>query len=81
MNPHHIPTETAAMIINIILSFAFVSILSFSNVFEKFLKNFFSLQGLDDIAVLGLPLAFSLAAILQFILLYLALKRRIKKTS
>lgn len=71
----------AAMLLNIVLSFGFVWLLSFDNFFQDFMIKFFSLEGIDNIAVLGLPLAFSIDSILQFILLMIFLKWKISATS
>lgn len=58
-----------AMVLNIILCFGFVWILNFSDYFQEFIKNILNLQGAENIAVIGLPLAFSIDSILQLILL------------
>lgn len=63
---------------NIILAFSFIRILSFSNFFSNFLTEFFNLQAVSDISVIALPLAFSLAAILQFLLLFIFFRKRTK---
>ncbi|MDO8424551.1 MAG: lipid II flippase MurJ, partial [bacterium] len=75
------PTVIAvlAMILNVVLSFGFVWLLGFSNPFRDFIVKIFSLQNLNNIAVLGLPLAFSVDSILQFILLMVFIKGRIAK--
>jgi len=66
-----------SMIFNIILSFYFTWLLKFENFFQTFVKNNFSLQGIEDIAVLGLPLAFSAAAIFQLVFLLIFLYKKI----
>ncbi|MDD2696952.1 MAG: murein biosynthesis integral membrane protein MurJ [Candidatus Pacebacteria bacterium] len=66
-----------AMILNVILSFGFVWLLGFPNSFQGWMIKFFSLQSIDNIAVIGLPLAFSIDTILQFILLIFFLFRKI----
>ena len=66
-----------AVILNIFLSFGFVRLLSFPNFFQAFISNLFNLQGIGNIAVIGLPLAFSIDSILQFILLTVFLFRKI----
>jgi len=58
-----------SMIINIGLSFLFVWLLKSSNIFQEFMANFLKLQGIENIALIGLPLAFSIVGIFQFILL------------
>jgi len=69
----------AAMVLNIFLSFGFVWLLSFANSFQIFIRNFFSLQGTGDIAVVGLSLAFSIDRILQLLFLIYFLRRKINK--
>jgi len=66
-----------AVILNIFLSFGFVRLLSFPNSFQASISNLFNLQGIGNIAVIGLPLAFSIDSILQFILLTVFLFRKI----
>ncbi len=67
----------SSMVLNIILSFYFTWLLAFSNSFQAFIKNSLSLEKIDQIAVVGLPLAFSIAAIFQLILLMIFLYKRI----
>lgn len=62
---------------NISLSILFVRLLNFPNFFNNSLENLFQLKGIENIAVIGLPLAFSTAAIIQFILLLLSLYKKI----
>lgn len=66
-----------AMILNVILCLGFVRLLSYPNPFQNFIISFFSLQGNDNISVLGLPLAFSIDNIFQFCLLTIFLFRKI----
>ncbi|MDO8663424.1 MAG: murein biosynthesis integral membrane protein MurJ [Candidatus Wildermuthbacteria bacterium] len=68
-----------AMVLNVGLSLGFVWLLSFSNPFQGFMVKMFSLQRVGNISVIGLPLAFSIDSILQFILLMIFLKRKISK--
>ena len=65
------------MSLHIILSFTFIWLLKFPNSFQVFLKNSFSLQGIENIQVIGLPLAFAIAGIFQFILLMIFLYKKI----
>ncbi len=65
---------------NILLAFSFVWLLSFPNLFSSFVENNLHFQQVENMPVIGLPLAFSISAIIQFILLHYALKKRIKKT-
>lgn len=82
-----IPTLIAilGMILNIGLCFILVWLLnpagmlsaSYGAGFQNFIKNTFSLQEIEDISVIGLPLAFSVAGIFQFILLMIFLYKKI----
>ena len=68
-----------AMGINIGLSFFFTQALRFSTCFnlQRFFRNVFFLQEVNDISVLGLPLAVSISTFFQFVLLFFFLKRKI----
>jgi len=68
----------AAMILNIILCYSFVKILGSPNLFQKITVDFLRLGSIDDISVIGLPLALSVSVIFQFLLLILALKKKIE---
>ncbi|OGZ18913.1 MAG: murein biosynthesis integral membrane protein MurJ [Candidatus Nealsonbacteria bacterium RBG_13_42_11] len=61
------------MILNVFLCFGLTHILSFPNVFQNFVERIFGLQGINDISVVGLALAFSIDSILQFIFLLIFL--------
>ena len=58
-----------SIILNICFSFFFVWILSGSNIFSSLFSNILKLKGIKEIAILGLPLAFSLANIVNFAIL------------
>lgn len=64
--------------LNIALSLSLVWLLGFPNFFSDFLNNNFNLVGLNNVPVVGLPLAFSLSAIFQFILLFKFLNKKLK---
>ena len=66
-----------SIIINIAGSFLFVWALKNSNWFSLFVSRILKLQGINNFSVLGLPIAFSLVAILNFFWL---LKSYDKKT-
>jgi putative peptidoglycan lipid II flippase len=66
--------------LNIVLAFFFIQVLSYSNSFSSSLGNFFGLEVSGKTSVIGLPLAFSLTAILQFILLFILFRRKTKIT-
>jgi len=68
-----------AVSLNIILCFSFVWLLKSPNIFSNSLIEFFSLLRNENTSLLGLPLAFSISAIFQFILLYFSFKQKIKK--
>lgn len=67
-----------SMVLNVILSFLFVWLLGFSNIFQDFMINFLKLQGIKNIEVVGLPLALSISGIFQSFLLLLFLRKKIK---
>jgi len=52
--------------LNIGLAFLFTWLLSFENGFRSLLVDFLDLEGIGNIGVIGLPLAFSLSGIYQF---------------
>jgi len=66
-----------SMVLNIILALSFVSFLQFPNFFQESVINILKLQGIKDIAVVGLPLAFAVSQIFQFSLLLIFLKKHI----
>ena len=66
-----------SMVLNIILALSFVSFLQFPNFFQELIISIFKLQGIKDITVVGLPLAFAVSQIFQFVLLLIFLKKRI----
>ncbi|MDD5145595.1 MAG: murein biosynthesis integral membrane protein MurJ [Candidatus Pacebacteria bacterium] len=74
-----IPTFTAVIsaMISIGLAFIFKSALNSPNFFSNFANNNLKLQGVGNIAVIGLPLAISIASILQFLLLSIFLYKKI----
>lgn len=66
-----------SMAVNVLFSFFFVYLLGFSNFFKDFLVISLDLQSIKSIRIVGLPLAISLAALLQMILLLSFLYKRI----
>jgi putative peptidoglycan lipid II flippase len=58
-----------SIVLNIVLSFCFVWVLNKSNVFSNLFSTVLKLGGIKNFAVLGLPLAFSLANIFNFVVL------------
>jgi len=69
----------AVVLINIILSFSFVWLLRTPNIFSNFLTEFFSLLRNENTPLLGLPLAFSISAIFQFVLLIFFIKKKLTR--
>jgi len=65
-----------SMLINIGFSFLFTYHESFLHVF---LKQIFSFNSSDNVLVLGLPLAFSISAIIQCLLMLFFIKKRLKE--
>jgi len=66
-----------SMALNIILCFLFVWLLKSPNIFQNFMINFFRLQGIKNISVIGLPLALSISGIFQIALLLIFLYKKI----
>jgi len=58
-----------SILINIIFSFVFVWILKFSATSVSLFSEILKLKGIKELTILGLPLAFSLANIVNFIIL------------
>ncbi len=79
------PTLIAVLsiIVNIALSFFMTKMLSspqscFQKDIQFLLIKSFSLEGVKDISVLGLPLAISISVVFQFLLMFVFLKARMK---
>lgn len=66
------------VILNIGLSFYFVSVLGKDSQLQLLLRENFSLFEIKNIQVLGLPLAFSISSILQFFLLLIFFWKKLK---
>lgn len=64
------------MLGNIFFSLLFVKLLSYPNSFYNFFVDFLNLRQINNIQVLGLPLAVSLSAILQFLILFAIFQRK-----
>jgi putative peptidoglycan lipid II flippase len=58
-----------SIVFNVILSFALVFILKINNALTLFFTNTLKLGGIKNLAVLGLPLAFSISNIFNFVVL------------
>ncbi len=65
--------------LSVVLSFTLVWALGFSNGFRSFLVNVLRLEEIENIAVIGLPLAFSIAMVVQFVILLFAFIRKMKR--
>ncbi len=65
--------------LNIGLAFFLVWLFKFPNLLSNFFISFFGLGQIENIAVIGLPLAFSISAIFQFVLLFVFFQLKIKK--
>jgi len=65
------------VILNIVLCFVFVWLLSFENVFQRLLINILDLEGIKDNSVIGLPLALTISGLFQVCLLLVMLYRKI----
>jgi len=66
-----------SMALNIILCFLLVWLFSFSNFFQEFMMNNLKLRGIENIQVLGLPLALVISGVFQFSLLFYFLRKKI----
>ena len=66
-----------SIVLNICLSFFFVWMLNSANTFSSLFSNTLKLKGIKEIAILGLPLAFSLASIINFAILLKLFARKI----
>lgn len=69
----------AALVLNVALCLGFVWLLNFPNFFQNFMIKFFNLQGVKDVSVIGLPLAFSVDSILQLLFLTYFLNEKINR--
>jgi putative peptidoglycan lipid II flippase len=67
----------ASILVNVVLSFLFVWLLRFPNIFQAFIINTVKLKGIKEISVTGLPLAYVIAAIFQFVLLLFFLYKKV----
>lgn len=74
-----IPALAAVIFVsfNIGLSLFFIHFLSFPNFVKDFMESVLKLQGIGNISVVGLPLAFSIASIFQFFFLLFFLYKKI----
>lgn len=64
--------------INIVLSFVLVGLLAYPNVFSAAIIRTLKLNGIGDIRVIALPIAFSLTVICEFLLLFITLLARVE---
>ena len=67
---------TLTVLLNIILSFSFVSALGIESGLQSWLRQTFNLGAINDVRILGLALAFSISAIFQFVLSAIFLKKK-----
>ena len=65
--------------LNIVLSIGFVWVLNGNNMFSSFFSDLFRLGGIKKFAVLGLPLAFSLSSIFNFVVLMKFFNKKTKE--
>lgn len=64
--------------INVGLSFFFLKILSFNNIFQNYLMRFLDIEKIDGNKVVGLALALSISGIIQVFLLLVLLYRKLE---
>ena len=67
------------VILNVFLSFFFVSVFSGDGMFTDVMKNILGLNGTVNFSVLGLVLAFNLGLLIEFLLLFYFFKKKIKE--
>ncbi len=60
-----------------VFSYFFIWLLSFKNIFSGFLLTFLKIEGMQNLAVIGLPFAISLDAILQLLILLFFFKKEV----
>jgi putative peptidoglycan lipid II flippase len=68
-----------AMAVNISLCFLFLRLFSFSNSFSDFFLKILSLESLEGIKIIGLPLALSLSSVFQFVFLWVFFRKKVIK--
>ncbi len=66
-----------SVILNLFLSFLFIFLLKQENYFNLFFRDILKLYGIENIEVIGLPLAISISAIFQLLLLSFFLYNKI----
>lgn len=76
-----IPAVVSLMSIGVlpVMAMTFVHYLKYQNVFSNFLSSILRIDQVSNMAVLGLPLAISIDAILQIILLMVFFKAKVKE--
>jgi len=71
-------TSFASILINIAGSFFFVWLLNNNPLFLRFINQSLKLEGINNISVLGLPIAYALAGVFNFVFLLIFFDKRIK---
>ncbi|MEA3453157.1 MAG: murein biosynthesis integral membrane protein MurJ [Patescibacteria group bacterium] len=66
--------------LNIGLCFLFVHFLNSVNFFSRLIIDILKLEGLDSVSIVGLPLAYSISGIFQFVLLFWFLHKKLGAT-
>jgi len=67
------------VVLNIFLSFFFVSVFAGESFFTDLMKNILGLNGTDNFSTLGLIFAFNLGLLIEFTLLFYFFKKKIKE--
>jgi len=67
-----------SVVLNVLLALWFVQLLQAHGAFQQITTKVLKLNGIDNIAVIGLPLALSISSIAQCILLLIFLKRKMQ---
>ncbi|KPJ55282.1 hypothetical protein AMJ47_00165 [Parcubacteria bacterium DG_72] len=68
----------ASILVNVCLSFFFIWVLRFNNIFSSFLTRFLDIEKVDNSLVVGLPLALSISGIIQLVLLLAFLYKKVE---
>jgi putative peptidoglycan lipid II flippase len=67
-----------SIILNIFLCYSFVHLLGSSSFIQERMIDLLKLKGIQDISIIGLPLALAFSSIVQFTLLLVFLKKKIR---
>lgn len=72
-------TDLFSFLITIILGIVFVKIINSHGVFYDFISGILGMKNTEGIAIIGLPMAFSVGAIVNFVITLIYLKKKVKE--